>query len=220
MNTCLGRGNYKHFIYLLSLTTILLLYGTYLSYLILQPQVKQHFDHYPQFHKVHPPTWAENLPGFIVQMIIGIYWLSDVMGTALVIGRIPVAGVGLLALLTWPLPLGLLAYHIYLIWAGMTTNESNKWGDWRDDMYDGIVFYAPILPGSDRTSAARFSHWPVRSKQVLIRTNDGQTPRSLPQVVQEVVEEGVEWKRCWRLAEVENLYDLGFWGNLVESLTN
>jgi hypothetical protein len=50
------------------------------------------------------------------------------------------SGVGLLALLTWPLPFGLLAYHIYLIWAGMTTNESGKWSDWQDDMAEGVVF--------------------------------------------------------------------------------
>jgi hypothetical protein len=55
-------------------------------------------------------------------------------------GGVRGSGVGLLALLTWPLPLGLLAYHIYLIWAGMTTNESGKWADWRDDMADGVVF--------------------------------------------------------------------------------
>lgn len=56
------------------------------------------------------------------------------------VGGLRASGVGLLALLTWPLPLGLLAYHVYLIWAGMTTNESAKWADWRDDMADGVVF--------------------------------------------------------------------------------
>ena len=48
--------------------------------------------------------------------------------------------VGMLAASTFLLPLGLLAYHCYLIWAGMTTNESQKWADWRDDMVDGVVF--------------------------------------------------------------------------------
>lgn len=56
------------------------------------------------------------------------------------VGGLRASGVGLLALLTWPLPLGLLAYHVYLIWAGMTTNESSKWSDWSDDMAEGVVF--------------------------------------------------------------------------------
>ncbi|KAI2478336.1 Palmitoyltransferase [Pyrenophora tritici-repentis] len=37
-------------------------------------------------------------------------------------------------------PLALFGYHIYLIWAGMTTNESGKWSDWSDDMVEGVVF--------------------------------------------------------------------------------
>jgi hypothetical protein len=145
--------------------------------------------------------------------------------------------------MTAPLPLGLLGYHIYLIWAGMTTNETGKWADWRDDMNDGLVFMADVKPehvygtqhseSLDDESALSNGHdstatppskpqeyvYPVRSRQFLVRTNDGQTPRNIhPQMAAFIVEDS--WRRCWRLADVENIYDQGFWTNLVEVLRN
>ena len=33
-------------------------------------------------------------------------------------------------------------YHGYLIWAGMTTNESSKWSDFKEDVGDGYVYRA------------------------------------------------------------------------------
>ena len=48
--------------------------------------------------------------------------------------------VTLLMLMTAPLAMAFLVYHTYLIWAGMTTNESAKWSDWKDDVEDGFVF--------------------------------------------------------------------------------
>ena len=30
-------------------------------------------------------------------------------------------------------------YHVYLVWAGSTTNEQGKWGDWKEDVLDGLV---------------------------------------------------------------------------------
>lgn len=48
--------------------------------------------------------------------------------------------VTLLCILTSPLVWGLLAYHIYLIYCGTTTNESMKWSDWAAEMADGFVF--------------------------------------------------------------------------------
>lgn len=42
----------------------------------------------------------------------------------------------------------------------------------------------------------------------MLRTEDGMPPRG-PEAI------GVgEWQRVWKLADVENLYDLGFWDNL------
>ena len=157
------------------------------------------------------------------------------------VGGIQGSGVGLLALLTWPLPLGLLLYHIYLIWAGMTTNESSKWADWRDDMADGVVFLGQrreetmqecysarsssttspnsTLPGRPSEEEEPPTTWPLESRHILIRTQTGQPPKSLPSRIQSVAKED-SFERVWNLAAVENVYDLGFWDNLVEVLVN
>ncbi|KAE9962660.1 hypothetical protein BLS_010169 [Venturia inaequalis] len=171
------------------------------------------------------------LTGF---MAIWEYWI-DILGTAFMVGGISRGGVGMLSTLTAPLPLGLLAYHIYLIWAGMTTNETSKWSDVREDMNDGEVFIADLKHSSidsasasissmdvvdDYRSEASFeSEWPQRSRQFLIRTHDGQPPKNVrPQIADLVVQDS--WRRIWHLGDVENIYDLGFWGNVMEALVN
>lgn len=144
------------------------------------------------------------------------------------VGGLSIAGVGLLAATTAPLPLGLLAYHIYLVWAGMTTNETSKWADWRDDMADGIVFKAKrsviveddakraqngAVNGTlrpDRHLAAAIVEepaidWPVESDQIVVKTTDGRPPNGRENM----------YERIWSLEQVDNIYDLGFWDNLL-----
>ena len=149
-------------------------------------------------------------------------------------GGLSIAGVGLLTAATGFLPLGLLAYHCYLIWAGMTTNESQKWSDWREDMRDGLVLkanrrqldkhyelqghvdHASIsISGGELNSEHSDRHriepsvpWPIRSNQVIIYSPDGQAPAA----------EEAFWTRIWNLHDVDNLYDLGGWSNLFEVL--
>jgi palmitoyltransferase len=151
----------------------------------------------------------------------------DDLGHAFVIavnrGGISVAGVGLLAVSTASLPLGLLAYHLYLIWAGMTTNESQKWSDWKEDMLDGCVFKTRLsdlrrhyqLTSQDKCNPATSNFespdemniwWPKNSDQVLVRTDDGKPPKG----------QDMLWTRIWSLNDVDNIYDLGGWQNFVE----
>lgn len=162
-----------------------------------------------------------------------LHFFLTYMGIALDVGGICVSGVGLLALLTWPLPFGLLGYHIYLIWAGMTTNESAKWADWRDDMHDGVVFLGlrantsimdipadsgtPMVPTSVSNIEEPRTTWPLESRHILVRTVDGKPPGHLPSRISTVAEEG-SFRRCWDLSEVENVYDLGFWDNFIEAM--
>lgn len=120
--------------------------------------------------------------------------------------------VTLLCILTSPLVWGLLGYHIYLIYCGTTTNESMKWADWAAEMGDGFVFKRK-LPADRRkhdTIEPLRTHWPVESEQIILRTEDG-----LPPVGPLAIGVG-NWERVWRLADVENLYDLGFWDNLMD----
>jgi hypothetical protein len=109
----------------------------------------------------------------------------------------------------------------------MTTNESSKWADWRDDMSDGIVFLGRRKEStlrssdSDKTSGVEepATTWPLESRHILVRTRDGQPPRTLPPSIQAVADES-SFERVWSLAAVENVYDLGFADNLREALFN
>ena len=125
----------------------------------------------------------------------------------------------MLAALTGPLAWGLFWYHIYLVWAGMTTNESSKWADWRDDITDGVVFKRdknkdtsqPTFLGPSFEPPVK---WPVSSTQELTKRLgvDTEEPRS------PVESSSTAWTRVQNLAEIENLYDLGFWDNLLDIL--
>lgn len=207
VNNCLGRNNYRWFLLLLLSLGVLEIYGAYLAWSVLSPhlRIRSSFG------------WLEKA-----------YW--DVLGNAFVhainLGGLSVAGVGLLAATTAPLPLGLLAYHIYLVWAGMTTNETSKWADWKDDMADGVVYKAkrsaivardrerrrrsrgtqdpaPISDSSDDDEPE--VQWPNRSDQTILRTTDGKPPYGQEHM----------WERVRSLDNVDNIYDLGFWDNVI-----
>lgn len=134
-----------------------------------------------------------------------------------------IGGVGLLALLTAPLAWGLFFYHMYLVWAGMTTNESSKWADWRDDVADDLVFKtlrAPVAeerkPMEHDAKIEPFTDWPVSSTQKLVRTENGKAPgnETINYGQREGNKSQIRWTRVRSMEEVDNLYDLGFWGNL------
>lgn len=234
MNNCLGLGNYKYFLGLLLSTSILLVWGSYLAYTVLAPAVHWHFDKYPEWHSGTLTARTDPLG-----RVLGFLpWLADVITTGFDVGGLSLGGVGLLATLTAPLPAGLLAYHIYLIWAGMTTNESAKWTDWKEDIEDGMVFAARIkdsevygdldengyiveqrhdsIDVASKHSKAEYV-WPVRSRQMLVRTSDRQAPRAVPPHLAELIVPD-SWVQVLSLVDVENIYDQGFWKNLVEVL--
>ncbi|KAF2670387.1 zf-DHHC-domain-containing protein [Microthyrium microscopicum] len=226
VNNCLGRGNYKYFLSLLLSTSILLAYGAYLAYVTLKPQVAENIRQYPEWHVLE----YANRTDYTGRMLCFGEWVLDVLATAFMLGGVSLGGVGFLAFLTAPLPAGLLSYHVYLIWAGMTTNESGKWGDWKEDMADGLCFITDFdtrdswsYPSLDNNhyhpDVWKAGGWPKRSGQFLVLTGDGQHPRNLQQSIKDVVGDA-EWRRVWNLKEVENVYDLGWWENAKDLLTN
>ncbi|KAI4660878.1 uncharacterized protein J4E79_005446 [Alternaria viburni] len=245
------RGNYKWFLALLLSTGILIAYGAYLAYYSLSPLVYRHYLKYEGWYR-YSPKQGVNTKSWFGYFDRKTHYFLIYATIYLDMGGVRGSGVGLLALLTWPLPLGLLAYHVYLIWAGMTTNESAKWADWRDDMADGVVFlghrredtmqeYRSAAPAREHTHASAHSSsstspfptppetppedeeppttWPLESRHILIRTRNGQPPKTLPSRIQSVARED-SFERVWNLAAVENVYDLGFWDNIVEVLSN
>ncbi|KAL5118622.1 palmitoyltransferase swf1 [Pleosporales sp. CAS-2024a] len=248
VNNCLGRGNYKWFLALLLSTTILLAYGAYLAYSTLSPLAAIRYAKYERWYTYKPPAGSDpsSWPIYFDRKWHNFF---TYVGIYLDVGGVRASGVGLLALLTWPLPLGLLSYHIYLIWAGMTTNESGKWSDWQDDMAEGVVFLGhrredtmhekkfvvlenapsahssssslpvPKPPETADEDEEPLTTWPLESRHILIRTVSGQPPRNLPSRIRSVAKED-SFERVWNLTAVENVYDLGFVDNLREALFN
>lgn len=79
-------------------------------------------------------------------------------------------------------------------------------------MTDGYAFKRALASDRHKDEAIEpaWTRWPVESQQVLLRTEDGQAPRGSGAI-------GTgDWERVWKLADVENLYDLGFWDNLAD----
>lgn len=214
---CLGKRNYIHFVGLMASLGILLSYGTYLAYLLLtdtlQVDIAGEWDGFrPKVHWSAGKTWAEFSQSWA--------WAFS--------NDVRVGSVGMLAGMTAPLAWGLFLYHVYLVWAGMTTNESSKWVDWRDDAADGLVFRAERKTDSSLRNPEMepFVDWPISSTQQLASTQNGEPPS--PQQsdsnnrATSSVSDGAaippQWRRVKRLDEVDNLYDLGFWHNFLDTL--
>ena len=137
----------------------------------------------------------------------------------------------MLAFMTAPLAWGLFLYHVYLIWAGMTTNESHKWADWRDDIGDGIVFKGRRSTGAGARSTNPETDpdvaWPLENDQILVRREHGWPPNSEANEqsagvssasnIDPLIDEN-GWVTVMKLEEVHNIYDLGFWDNFSDIL--
>lgn len=249
VNNCLGRGNYKWFLALLLSTAIMLAYGAYLAHLVLAPLVERHYKKYERWYK-YEPSVSSDPSAWSTYFDVILHNFLTYTSIYLDVGGFRASGVGLLALLTWPLPLGLLAYQMYLVWAGMTTNESAKWADWRDDMADGVVFlghrredtlrenyYVP--PRSTDYQDSSSSSSPIPTPPETPPENDEEPPTTWPlesrhilirtmngQPPQNIpsrirsVAKEASFERVWNLGAVENVYDLGFWDNFMDVLNH
>lgn len=191
---------------LLSLS-LLLTYGAYLSYTLLSKQLQQrasgHLDREPgNRHWGTGLSWSH----------YAAHWIWA-LGQDFRIG-----GIGLLALLTAPLAWSMFLYHIYLVWAGTTTNESSKWSEWKEYIEEGLVYKwvgttTGVFAGSKDAETEPPVDWPIHSAQQLFRSEDGRPPGTLT----DAGGISASWKPVRGLYEIENLYDLGFWDNLDDN---
>jgi palmitoyltransferase len=212
---CIGRSNYAYFIGMLLSLAVLLTYGGYVSFLLLNASLQIHASRLSQ-DATTGENWSARLPW-------GSYfdlWLWAISED------IRIGGVGMLAALTAPLAWGLFSYHVYLIWAGMTTSETSKWADWKDDIADGLVFKRKRRTrdssgGLFDTDIEPVVNWPASNDQWLMRCDDGQPPDEEVEIFanptrERMVSQKPDWKRVESLTEVDNLYDLGFWANIAD----
>ncbi|TRX94312.1 hypothetical protein FHL15_004779 [Xylaria flabelliformis] len=195
INNCVGYGNQHWFLLLLLSTALLTTYGGALGLSMISENARARSSIFSLWK--HPQqSWHH----YFILLTYGIQ--SDV----------GVGSVTLLVVMTSPLVWGLLGYHAYLIYCGTTTNESMKWQDWQVEMDDGFAFRRrlPIPRNRHPKFEASWTRWPVEPAQILVRTVDGEQPNdtSLPG-------EG-SWERVWHLRDIENIYDIGFWDNLVD----
>ncbi|KAK2074754.1 hypothetical protein P8C59_008937 [Phyllachora maydis] len=157
---------------------------------------------YPGFTLLPPHLSGDSKISFNEWLVIWSWALQD--GVAL-------GSVTLLAGLLSPLVWGLFWYNIWLVYSGTTTNESLKWSDWQLEMNDGFAFQRrlPLNRAKDLRLEPAWTRWPVEPEQILVRTQDGRPPRPDSNIAGEG-----EWERPRKLRELENLYDIGFWGNI------
>lgn len=206
---CVGVHNYVYFLSLLLSLTVLLTYGTLLGYSLLRQTLEASITHEGQLAMAS--------------------WTGYFHVWALVITSDPKIGtVTLLMLMTAPLAASFLAYHTYLIWAGTTTNESAKWSDLKDDVEDGFVFRArrDQVENAPPYTDLGDQPWPVQSDQVLVTDCDPPMEGYVLASDSNRVfynfggEAAIDprWKPVQSMKEVDNIYDLGFWGNLRDAL--
>lgn len=227
INNCVGRNNYIWFNLLLLTIAALLAYAATLGHTLLDAQLQERlvpsaltrgsFTAKRWSTRLTWTQWAN-----MWAWAIGVDW--------------QIGAVMMLCMMSCPLALGFLIYHIYLMWAGMTTNESAKWADWKEDVQDNVVWRAevqrlretyPRLP-SDVEPEDRLIQWPqeVRAKWWMVRTRDGEQPtfkKAGSQIQDDTVASDVpdeRWERVRSMREVENLYDRGFWTNVVDGMFN
>lgn len=164
--------------------------------------------YFPQFNLL--PWKANHGRGMAVTqwLIIWSWGLQD----AVLMGAVT-----LLALLTSPLVWGLLGYHVWLVYCGTTTNESMKWSDWQHEMRDGFAFKRRMVKDRQKDLGVEpgWTRWPAETEQVLVRTESGRPPSVDDDNDKDMPGVG-EWEVVWALKDVENLYDIGFWDNLVD----
>ena len=199
---CLGMKNYAFFIGLLLSLSVLLSYGAWLSYVLLDTLLQETL-----LRRADGPRGRSHWS-------IGRTWSQCFeKWTLAIIEDFPIGGVGLLAFLTAPLAGGLLIYHIYLIWAGMTTNESFKWAEWKDDVTDGYVYKDQDYTGHGESAANAQvdlpTDWPISRRQNLVNLTQEGTERHLHL-------QQPRWRKVTGLDELDNIYDLGFLDNLRE----
>ena len=154
INNCVGRNNYVYFLSLILSISLLLCYGSWLGLSIMRSQLKEYStgdagstDNQPLLTLSQRACFCTKMQTFLPNASIHgagapiCSWKSYMAAWRNIVSLHPAIGAPtLLAIFCFPLAAGFVVYHVYLIWAGMTTNESSKWAELREDIADGLVW--------------------------------------------------------------------------------
>ncbi|KAI5807378.1 DHHC palmitoyltransferase-domain-containing protein [Peziza echinospora] len=225
INNCVGHANTRHFLAFLCATNVYLAYGGYLSHKLMNRFI---LTLVPRARRISQLSWSTYFKGW------GIGFLQETH----------IGAVFLLCAMCGILSFSFTFYHLYLIWAGTTTNESFKWSDWEDDIRTGEVYIADIASPATLSSVNSSLPNSVTSSEVDAEPQgnfhqrqepniNGYHPQVEPKVpwpksqrhilaripYNERAEslglpKEVKWRNLTSLKEVDNLYDLGFRENM------
>jgi hypothetical protein len=148
--------------------------------------------------------------------IAGLNWKEYIrlLGLA-VVEQVYIGAIFLLCTLCGILSFTFTGYHIYLIWAGTTSNETTKWDEWKEDIKAGIIYLGELEEEGEEErghGSGPGEHWPRKQRQWLYRIAAAGRTDMLPQI------RGVVWQKVEGLAEVDNIYDCGSWANFRDVL--
>lgn len=227
INNCVGLHNYHYFVALLVAVSMLLGYGVVMGLRILEAILQNAFvpselirGSYSAKRWSTGLTWAE--------------WLN--VYSVCIASNPRIGAVTLLACTTCPLAIGFLVYHVYLTWAGATTNETAKWTELKEDIWDDLVWKARIdevkaeYPGplderivydaehfKDQSKMrGRLPSWSKRAEWWIVRTRGGMHPLRATQDGGEEIDS--RWRRIRSMKEVDNVYDQGIRRNAKDLL--
>ncbi|KAI5817977.1 DHHC palmitoyltransferase-domain-containing protein [Pyronema omphalodes] len=172
INNCVGLSNIRWFLLFLISTDVLLLVGMLLSWGILDFVLGQNGV------EVKTLAWREYF---------------RLLGLAIV-EQVYVGAVFLLCALCGVLSNTFTGYHVYLIWAGTTSNETTKWDEWKDELRRGLYISG---------------RWKTRTKtKTKPKPGTDIDTKTKP-------EQDTNTKPVSGLHEVDNIYDCGaaanFW---------
>lgn len=199
--TCLGTHNYHYFMAMCASLGMLLSYGSWIGYVILDRLLQVKFE-------------AENPAMGAVRWTTGLNFLDKLNAFSwTIVWDVRIGAICLLAVFTAPLAWGLFWYHVYLIWVGVTTNESFKWDDWKADIADGYVYKAQDARKEPETAETPYVRWPKPNTQKLLNRAEDLSVQCAGQI--NTLAEPA-WTQIRSTKDMDNLYDLGFWENLKD----
>ncbi|KAJ8098808.1 DHHC palmitoyltransferase-domain-containing protein [Lipomyces tetrasporus] len=210
INNCVGYYNYRYFLGFIVSNLIVLVYGSYLTFSVLYMEYMRQY--FPEGYEKAPKYFWADYPKWI-RLVHSQNWTAAV------------SSLFMIATLVCPLVVAFLAQHILFIHQGVTTNESEKWGEVEWIVNNGMLYIYEIgnaenetaesasgsgsenEPGSARPRSAVWSRDKAKTdnsgRRVYIHVyEDGEMNRSVPQGM-------IQTDKVPDLESVENIYDKG-----------